>query len=379
MKYWHKLSLLSKIVFVIWTICSLVILFWAEPRLKITEWVVITLFGYCYYLTPAQVISLICKKIFVKIRKLQKKSSISKKESGVCIFHGEDNILQEECARPPEEQGAMKQSKTELLEKRKPVQYKNVYTSGLDDYFAVAGHFVIKEEKASIGMIQRFFKIGFNRAARIIYQLEKAGIVGEEEGNRPRRILMSAEQFEQYIEQIAYKQEINNKTDTGDESELTLQDVKNILKEKFSIDTDYSCDGELLKKLKNIIIPSENGEKQIDIINILLKFNSPRTMKLILIDDSILNYNIYNGVPQLLMPVVTNKNKKDDVVNWCCTEMQERINKFVDCEVKNIDSFNEKQIGYELPKIICIVNEANELFKHTSMPLQRLVMNCNKV
>lgn len=71
--------------------------------------------------------------------------------------------------------------------------------SGYDEYFAEAGRFIIEKDKASIGMLQRMFKIGFNRAARIMDQLCEAGVVGEEEGTKPRRILMSAEAFEQMI------------------------------------------------------------------------------------------------------------------------------------------------------------------------------------
>ena len=59
----------------------------------------------------------------------------------------------------------------------------------------------IDKDKASIGLLQRAFKIGFNRAARIMDQLYEAGVVGEEEGTKPRKILMSTEQFEQYIEE----------------------------------------------------------------------------------------------------------------------------------------------------------------------------------
>ena len=73
--------------------------------------------------------------------------------------------------------------------------------SEVDDYFADAGRFVIEKDKASIGMLQRVFKIGFNRAARIVDQLEDAGVVGAEEGTKPRKILMSMEQFENYLEE----------------------------------------------------------------------------------------------------------------------------------------------------------------------------------
>lgn len=70
-----------------------------------------------------------------------------------------------------------------------------------DVYFQDAGYFIIEKEKASIGMLQRVFKIGFNRAARIMDQLYEAGVVGEEEGTKPRKVLMSKEQFDQYIEE----------------------------------------------------------------------------------------------------------------------------------------------------------------------------------
>ena len=61
--------------------------------------------------------------------------------------------------------------------------------------------FVIEKEKCSIGMLQRVFKIGFNRAARIMDQLEEAGVVGPEEGTKPRRILMSMNEFENYLQE----------------------------------------------------------------------------------------------------------------------------------------------------------------------------------
>lgn len=70
-----------------------------------------------------------------------------------------------------------------------------------DELFAEAAKFIVTKEKASIGMIQRMFKVGFNRASRIMEQLSDAGIVGPEEGTKPRKILMSEEQLEQYLEE----------------------------------------------------------------------------------------------------------------------------------------------------------------------------------
>lgn len=76
-------------------------------------------------------------------------------------------------------------------------------TSGNDRdvYFVEAGKFIIEKDKASIGMLQRVFKIGFNRAARIMDQLCDAGVVGPEEGTKPRKVLMSEEEFATYVEE----------------------------------------------------------------------------------------------------------------------------------------------------------------------------------
>lgn len=68
-----------------------------------------------------------------------------------------------------------------------------------DVYFTDAGRLIIEKDKASIGMLQRAFKIGFNRAARVMDQLCEAGVVGGEEGTKPRKVLMTMEEFEQYV------------------------------------------------------------------------------------------------------------------------------------------------------------------------------------
>ena len=69
---------------------------------------------------------------------------------------------------------------------------------GRDAYFMEAAKIIIDKEKASIGMLQRYLKVGFNRAARIMDQMEEAGIVGPEEGTKPRKVLMTPEEFEQF-------------------------------------------------------------------------------------------------------------------------------------------------------------------------------------
>ena len=74
-------------------------------------------------------------------------------------------------------------------------------TPGRDDHFAEAGRFIIEKNKASIGLLQRVFKIGFNRAARIMDQLAEAGVVSEESSIRARQVLMTMSEFEQFLEE----------------------------------------------------------------------------------------------------------------------------------------------------------------------------------
>lgn len=70
-----------------------------------------------------------------------------------------------------------------------------------DSLFADAGRFVIENEKGSIGSLQRHFKIGFNRAGRIMDQLADAKVVGPELGTKPRKVDMTMEEFETLLKQ----------------------------------------------------------------------------------------------------------------------------------------------------------------------------------
>lgn len=75
-------------------------------------------------------------------------------------------------------------------------------SDGRDEYFTDAARLVTEKEKASTSMLQRVFKIGFNRAARIIEQLEEAGIIGAEEGTKPRKVLVSQIELEDLLNHL---------------------------------------------------------------------------------------------------------------------------------------------------------------------------------
>lgn len=113
-------------------------------------------------------------------------------------------ISDEEVARVVEflkEQNPDDSGGLEIQEKIQSAAAKAATSQDRDEYFEEAAMFIIDKDKASIASLQRVFKIGFNRAARLMDQLCEAGIVGEEEGTKPRKVLMSQEQFEQYKEE----------------------------------------------------------------------------------------------------------------------------------------------------------------------------------
>ncbi len=85
---------------------------------------------------------------------------------------------------------------TEIVETETSAPEPKEPKSDRDEYFEEAGRFVIESKRAAAGQLQRKFSIGFNRAGRIIDQLHKAGVVGPAEGTKPRKILMTMNDFD---------------------------------------------------------------------------------------------------------------------------------------------------------------------------------------
>jgi restriction system protein len=196
---------------------------------------------------------------------------------------------------------------------------------------------------------------------------------------------MDLQQFEILVKDLNYpiSNHINKDKDFSDnenqEREISLSMY---MKYFYNIEVDYTEDGERIKKLKNILVPSASNEGQSDFINMLLKYNSPETMKLMLIDYSVINYSIYNGVQHLTVPVLTEEKRITSAFEWLSNEMDSRIQKFLYAFVKNIDAYNSKQENENktiLPRIICIINEATSLPNEIDYLFTKLLLNSNMV
>ena len=158
-------------------------------------------------------------------------------------------------------------SKNELLS---IVNNSDLYK--IDPYLIDAGKFLIPKEKASIGMLQRYFKIGFNRAAHIMDQLEKIGVVGEEVGTAPRNILMSIEDFYNLCEILSDKEQ----EDTTSKSDFAYTDDSDSIIENYHIMDYDSMSGtqfeffcaDILRKngFINVEVTQGSGDHGIDII-----------------------------------------------------------------------------------------------------------------
>ena len=124
-----------------------------------------------------------------------------------------------------------------------------------------------------------------------------------------------------------------------------------------------------LSKMPHMLIAGATGSGKSVCINsliisLLYKY-SPEQVKLLMVDPKVVELSVYNGIPHLLIPVVTDPKKAAGALNWAVNEMNKRYNLFSQMKVKNIGSYNnlfEKgEIQEKLPYIVIIVDELADL------------------
>lgn len=126
--------------------------------------------------------------------------------------------------------------------------------------------------------------------------------------------------------------------------------------------------GDLSKMPHTLIAGATGSGKSVCInsliISLLYKY-SPDEVKLLMVDPKVVELNVYNGIPHLLIPVVTDPKKAAAALNWAVNEMTNRYKLFAEAGVRNMESYNELFnkgiIEKKLPYIVIIVDELADL------------------
>ncbi len=148
----------------------------------------------------------------------------------------------------------------------------------------------------------------------------------------------------------------------------------------FSIGLDISGDpvvGEL-NKMPHIVIAGQTGSGKSVMLNSLLCSllyrNSPADMKLILVDPKQVEMRLYDDIPHLLTPVITEPEKTIGALKWAVGEMERRYSLLSEERVRDIKSYNQKKTGEAMPYIVIVVDEMADLMMMAKRDVEALVV-----
>ena len=163
----------------------------------------------------------------------------------------------------------------------------------------------------------------------------------------------------QNIETIYLKEILDSEVFKNSSSPLTIALGKDIVGAPFITD---------LKKLPHLLIAGTTGSgKSVGINAMLLSLlyrNSPQTLRLMMIDPKMLEFSIYNDIPHLLTPVITQAKQAITALSNMVAEMERRYKIMSHTRTKNIESYNEKmkeEGGEQFPYIVVIIDELADL------------------
>lgn len=139
-----------------------------------------------------------------------------------------------------------------------------------------------------------------------------------------------------------------------------------------------------IAKMPHVLVAGATGMgKSVCINSILISIlykARPDEVKLIMIDPKKVEFNGYNGIPHLLIPVVTDVKQAAGALMWAVEQMEKRYDLMEQHEVRKLDAYNEKmrqfpELGKPLPKIIIVIDELNDLMIQVRKPAEDLIMS----
>ena len=247
--------------------------------------------------------------------------------------------------------------------------------------------FAISAGNITASLVQRKFKLGYNRAARIIDLLEERGIVGPENGSKPREVLVSVSNNNKSISFNNLTPNIIKMTDFEIEKNNEQNIRKNMtieeLMKTYGIEVDYKESTSSIKIKNTLILNSEETNKN-ETIKYLLKYNSPTKLKIILTKFEPLIFGEFEGIPHLLCPIITKESKMKIAIENVISEMDRRYELFVKTKVKSINDYNDfcetNKEHQKLPYIVIVVDEMFNFLqiKEISDLLVKLLLNSER-
>lgn len=170
------------------------------------------------------------------------------------------------------------------------------------------------------------------------------------------------------IQTIYLREILESELFKNSKSPLTIALGKDIVGNAFITD---------LKKLPHLLIAGTTGSgKSVGINAMLLSLlyrNSPKTLRLMMIDPKMLEFSIYNDIPHLLTPVITEAKKAINALSNMVAEMERRYRLMAEAKTKNIENYNEKmkELGNEqLPFIVVIIDELADLMMNAGKDVE---------
>jgi DNA segregation ATPase FtsK/SpoIIIE, S-DNA-T family len=250
----------------------------------------------------------------------------------------------------------------------------------IDDHFKQAVEVIVHYDRASASLLQRRLSIGYARAARLIDQLESAGVVAPAEGSAPREVLIKSadeilgdnwvkpEKKDEWTPEPPKNYKVPSgvklsKTD-GISWGLQFADAFNDFKDskiEFPIPIGFNDESKLklesLIDVNNLIIAGNTlSQKENFVDTILLTYllrYDPSKLKIILRDPT--HYlDLYNGIPHLLSPVINSYDKTISALKWAQAEMDRRLKQFSDAGIRDLKAYNEKSGLEGIPHILIV-------------------------
>ncbi|MCL5795645.1 MAG: DNA translocase FtsK [Patescibacteria group bacterium] len=133
-----------------------------------------------------------------------------------------------------------------------------------------------------------------------------------------------------------------------------------------------------LKKMPHMLVAGSTGTgKSICLHALLTSFlyqNSPAKMRLILVDPKRVEFTLYNGIPHLLAPVVTDVDKTVNVLRWAVSEMERRFKIFSETGRRDIESYNQNPPDEKMPYIVIIIDELADLMAQAANEVEAAIV-----